>query len=326
MKNYLNKSEDELIYSFKNKNLKFYDLIDFYFMNLKNRIKESSFYSAYNRINKYVRLLPNIDVSEIDYSILIFWWNRLKCSSYVKKRIKSDLKGIFEFLDLYYGLHNVEYKKLYVPKDYSIKKIKKKKYFLSISDFKRFYDCLNEERFKLLFLTAFVCALRIGETRGITIDAVDFNSHELYIYQQVVEIGKGKFEVTSVKSDNSNRSILLPDFLFKRLFIYIKKNKLHKDNFLFCSKRSKDIPIGSSTINRMMRKCIKEANLNKFTFHAFRRSEASFLLENGLSQESIKDYLGHDSFEVTKRYYIGDSEEKKAKICAILDDKLSSIF
>ena len=105
---------------------------------------------------------------------------------------------------------------------------------------------------------------------------------------------------------------------------YIERNNLKMDDYLF--KYKHDIPINKNAINYFLHKRQEECNLPHFRFHTFRRSEASLLNEIGVSGEIIASYIGHESFNVTKQYYLGDSLEKKAKISKIMDEKIEEII
>lgn len=297
-------------------------LCDSFLMYQKDQIKASSFESLKRRIEKYILLIPDIDIMKIDFKVLHAWFSSLPCSLGQKKRFLHDLKGLFEFAELYFGKRNIEYKKLVVPKDYSIKKIVKEIYVLSIEDFKRFYAGLDSEYWKLLFLITFICGLRSGELRGLTPEAFDFEDGSVQIFQQVVDLGKGKPLLFSPKTENSVRICYLPKMVSDRVALFIQSEGLQEQDFLFHSPRSKKDPVGETSMNRKLHDVQKEVGLPFFRFHSFRKSEVSLLNDIGLSGDLIKEYIGHDSFLTSKKYYIGDSAEKKKKIRDILSVKL----
>jgi integrase len=138
-------------------------------------------------------------------------------------------------------------------------------------------------------------------------------------------LGTGDDELTFPKSKKSVRVIYLPDFLFLKVRSWICDNSLSGKNFLFFG-RSHSEAVGINTVYRFLKSYQKKSGLPEFRFHSFRKSEASLLNDSGLSGEVIRDYLGHDSFETTKEYYLGDSDEKKEKIRDLLQSKLSKLF
>ena len=288
----------------------------------KDLVKYSTHQVYQKRFDRYIKKIGDIKLKNINFQVLHRWWSSLECSRSIKKRLLHDLKMLFEYIELFYGYRNIEYKKLVIPKDYSIKKIVKEIYILSISDFKRFYQQLESEYWRLLFLVSFVCGLRAGEVRALKPEAFDFSDASLQIFQAVVDIGEGHPVLTSPKSENSVRICYLPEWLAKRFQKYIQEERLKEDDYIFCSSRSKRIALGETSLNRKLHDVQSQAALPHFRFHSFRKSEVSLLNDLGLSGDMIRDYVGHDSFETTKRYYIGDSHEKKKQIRDILSDKM----
>jgi len=161
---------------------------------------------------------------------------------------------------------------------------------------------------------------------GIQVKSVDFNSKVLIINQQATIkcLTSEKSRLTSPKTKNSNRFYLLPDNVLWLLQKIISKKHLKDQNFVFYGIK-KTQPIGESTVNRKLKELQKKAELPKFRFHTFRKSEASLLNDKGLSGETIKDYLGHDSFNTTKEYYLGDNSEKKEEIRGLLNKVVSQV-
>lgn len=288
----------------------------------KLKVKKSTFLGYKRRVEKYISLIPDIDIRKVNFMILNEWLVSLSCSIKLKTRLLHDLKCIFEYIDVYFNIHNVEYKKIIIPKDYSIKEFIPQRYILSISDFKRLYDVIEEEYFRLLFLIAFICGLRAGEVRGLQVKCFDLVNSTVAIYQQVVELGNGQ-ELSSPKSVNSVRLCYLPQFVTERVKEFILSNNLDYGDFIFFNFRGKEKKaVGEETMNRRLHLYQKLSGLPQFNFHTFRKSEASLLNDIGISGDIIKSYLGHNSFETTKKYYLGDSLEKKRMIQEVLSEKL----
>ena len=290
-------------------------------------VKNSSFYAFKLRCEKYLKLMPNYEITDIDFPTLDQFMKTIPAPSRkVKQVVLNDLKRIFDYCDVFYGIHNVQYKRLVIPKDYSIRSIKEK-YVLSISDFKKLYKgCDGDSYWETLFLTSFICGLRISETRGIQPKCFDFQKGTLLINQQAAFKYNGdKGLVTSPKTQTSNRTYILPEFLLTKVQEYIKTRHLGPNCFLFHAANSHARPVGQITVYRKLHKIQKNVNLPFFKFHALRRSEASLLNDKGLSGTIISDYLGHNSFETTKQYYLGDNQEKKEKVRDILSGIVTKI-
>lgn len=309
------------------KKITWHNLLDAFGEFYKLKVKATTFYVFQTRKRKFYSKLPNIDVTALDYAYFQRWWNEIETSSGVRKKLLQDLKSIFTYAESMYKVVNNEWKKLFVPKDYSIRR-PKKVYVLSFNDFMKLYRVVNDPFWQNLYLTAFICGLRIGECRGIQVKCFDKERNCIMIYQQASnKMGTGKTELISTKSEKSNRYCLIPKILADRLKEQIKYYDLASDDFLFFSERGHHKPIGANTIYRRFNvEKVMGGLPEKITFHVFRKTEASILNDEGLSGEIIRDYLGHDSYETTKNYYIGDSIEKKNMIRGIMDSKFDSVM
>ena len=91
----------------------------------------------------------------------------------------------------------------------------------------------------------------MGELRGLKVPSSGSVGDSIHLSCQASnKTGSGKIELISLKSKNSERDILLPDFLKDMLTQHIKAHKLRPGNFLFFSPWSKSAPIGETSINR----------------------------------------------------------------------------
>lgn len=310
-----------LTYSEKFHRIKFHVMIKAFLENYKMKVKESSYVSCCIRVNKYLKQIENIYFDEVNFSVLNRWWNSIDATINLRKRLMIDLKKLFEFADVYYGIHNVEYKKLIVPKDYSIK-MPKERYILSISDFKKLYDAAENSYWKLLFLIAFICGLRVGEVRGLLVSSVDYEKQRILINSQIVDLGKGHAIRTSVKTENSLRYCVVPEHVINMIKKHVVQNRLNEsDPLFFGSYNSGRNPLSEYVIDKHLKKAQLKAGLPLFRFHTFRKSEGSILNDAGLSGEVIKAFMGHESFETTRKYYLGDSSEKQRVVQTLLEEK-----
>lgn len=309
------------------KDVTFSKAMDAYVGWLSLKEKQSSLYCFGLRRKSYFSKLPDVSLNRLDFSVLYPWFSGLGVTPGVSQRILSDLKGFFDFAEVYFGIRNVEYKKLFVPKDYSIpSKPHLAKFILSLDDFHRFYLAVDDSYWSFLFLFEFVTGLRVGELVGLQLSCIDSDKHSVFIRQQSSQhSGKGRAVITSPKSRDSIRTILLPDFLWNRYCSFVSGNRLSGDDFLFFGEK-KSIPVSINTVYRWLTYFQEKAGIVHFKFHSFRKSEASLLNDQGISGDVIKDYMGHDSFETTKEYYIGDSEKKKEDVRDILQDKIGSVI
>lgn len=299
-----------------------------------NLVKKTTLMHYKHITNKHFADFPKKSLDEIKYRDLYAWFSAKKVSLDMKIRILALVEKIFDYAEVYFKVRNVEYKKLYIPKEYKIIPVKEKK-VLTSDEFMVFYNALKTEYWRVLFTLTFMTGIRVGEVRGLQIKCLDLDQGIMHIIQEAnSQVGEGRTVLHPPKSSSSNRTYYLPDFVVDLLKDFIEHNHLKGDDFLFFgTKRFRKAyvpnyanPVGTMTIYRAMDKAQQDAKIPHFNFHYFRHSEASFLNEKGISQESIADYLGHDSVAVTRKYYIHDSSEKKVEIRDLLQQKFSGYF
>ena len=270
--------------------------------------------------------MPNVKVDRLVYSDFISWKKHvIKYSHSTILKAYNFMKMIFDYCYNFYGYKCRVFELLPKYKDYSVKSNLPKSKTVSLDDFKKFVDCLPNQKYYVLFVLTYITGLRIGEVRGLTVDS--FNDNHLFVYQQVnSRLNVGKSVVTSLKTNNSRRVIVLPEFLSSLLNVYIKENKLKNKNFIFSSSRNKNNPIGETTLNRILKETCERAKINKFHFHMLRHTQATLLVDSGFDHKIVADYLGHSSEKVTEQYYLHQDETDGDNIAKLLNDKFGKIF
>ena len=182
-------------------------------------------------------------------------------------------------------------------------------------------DLNTSDIYYILFMFAFICGLRISEVLGIKVKDINLESRKFKLSHQYNDSIRGTPEMkyTQLKTINSIRDYLLPKSFIDILANYIKEKNLDENDYLFKHKKNL-VPLSRTRVNLKLHEIQKKKNLPFFSFHAFRRSEASLLNEVGLSGNIIADYLGHDSFSTTKEYYLGYTNKQKEEISDILEN------
>jgi integrase/recombinase XerD len=83
---------------------------------------------------------------------------------------------------------------------------------------------------------------------------------------------------------------------------YCKKYRKDKNCEAFMLSRIKHRMSGDS-YNRTLKQLLQRTEINKeITLHHLRHSIATHLLENGMSIEFVRDFLGHSHLETTQIY------------------------
>lgn len=142
---------------------------------------------------------------------------------------------------------------------------------------------------KAVMYTFLNTGLRRQELINLTLSDVDTGAGLLYVRQ-----GKGKKDRivplnTSVKTAIREYLTVRPDVTSDALFIGM---------------RSKRVPIGRQYLQKLFRRCLHEAGINRpgLTIHGLRHTFATNLLEHGADLRTVQELLGHEDISTTQIY------------------------
>ncbi len=123
---------------------------------------------------------------------------------------------------------------------------------------------------------------------------------------------KEKTAIVKAGKGNKDRIIILSEKWCKEIKKYLKTKKI-KSEYVFSKKNGKKI--STDTIQRIIRKATKKANITKhITPHKLRHSFATHLLEEGENIRKIQELLGHSNISTTQIYtHVTTKELKKVK-------------
>lgn len=138
---------------------------------------------------------------------------------------------------------------------------------------------------------------RLSEALGITPQDFDINNQSLSISKTYDYKQTGSFVETKNKS--SVRKIQLDWQTLNRFYSYIKDRPQNEPIFVTIGEKIYD-----STINDILARHCKQANVPIITFHGLRHTHASILLFSGVSVPSVSRRLGHSSMATTQKVYL----------------------
>ncbi|UZW13238.1 site-specific integrase [Clostridium pasteurianum] len=294
-------------------NITFKEFKDIYMDHLA-LYKQHNTIIIYNQALKHFESLYDIKLNKI---------NTMEIQMCVDEMVKSKLKystintyvirlnAIFNAAIKQYKaissspLDNVELK---IDKEESNKKaITKEQFDMLISKTKNF-------KYKVIFLLAGTCGLRLGEILGLTWDCVDFKRAELTINKQWKNIAKGKTGFGELKSKNSYRTVPIPVKTVLPVLQEFKKNyptDIH--NRVITYKYIQGL-------SHLFKSHFKKCNLD-ISIHELRHTYATLLISNGTDFKTAAKLLGHD-VEQTMRTYSHVTDDMKAKAT----DTINKIF
>lgn len=171
---------------------------------------------------------------------------------------------------------------------------------MTVTEVQRFFEAIDDLRYKAIFLTVYGSGLRLREIRHLRISDVDSEQMRLFIYQS-----KGKKDRFAVLSQTS----------LTALREYWKAYRpSHANGYLFLNRASTDC-ISDRAIQDAFAKYRNLAELKcHATVHTLRHSYATHLLESGVSIFYIRQLLGHKTIGSTTRYlHVASTDIMKTK-------------
>ena len=154
-------------------------------------------------------------------------------------------------------------------------------------EIKQLFDATQNLKEKTILHLCYSCGLRRSEAVSLNIIDIDFGNSLLYVRN-----GKGA----------KRRVIPLNKTVKNDLENYVKEYRKDKDIEPFMLSRIKKRMLGDG-YNRLLKQLLKRTEITEeITLHHLRHSIATHLLENGMSIEFVRDFLGHSHLESTQIY------------------------
>jgi site-specific recombinase XerD len=145
---------------------------------------------------------------------------------------------------------------------------------------------IYNESHRMAFTLMYYCGLRSSEVLSLTKEDIDLTALTVHI-----KLGKGK----------KDRIVPLPTHLKTTLKNFLSHTI--RKYCLFPSKKNITKHVDSSTLENVLKTCLKQCGIDKkATPHSLRHSYATHLIENGIDIKIIQKLLGHKSISTTVIY------------------------
>jgi integrase len=208
-----------------------------------------------------------------------------------------------------YTIPNVEKRDVVLPAD---KKPQPQLFFFDADTAARIVN-IAPYPFKLMFLIAAVCGLRISEVTALKVTSIDFKRKLIRI---TGALDYATRKESTPKSDNSAAPIHMSELLAKHLHDWLDKHFVaNSDGYLFINSKGKPYlsdNVVKFGIHRAMAKLgIETAKGVHVGVHAFRHGVTSELLEAGTPIHVVTRLMRHADSKVTLEHYahiVGDAE------------------
>ena len=168
----------------------------------------------------------------------------------------------------------------------------------------KIYKAVDDLKYRTVFAFLYLTGTRKGEAIGLKWEDIDFENKSVKINKTLTkDTLDGKYKLTSPKSKNSTRTILLPDALVLLLSEYKKEAEPRESDFVF-GKGSDPLPF--QTLLNRFNQYIKQSGVKKIRIHDLRHSHVSLLINKGENDLStiyiIAERIGDNVEQIYKTY------------------------
>ena len=168
----------------------------------------------------------------------------------------------------------------------------------------------SNPRWKIALLTVLFMGLRRGELAGLEWKDIDYENKTMTIARSVQDIIGFGLITKEPKTENSKRTISMPDKLIDYLKEYEvwwlnqKKylgDRLGNTDRLFCTEDGTDISPGLFRV--WLQKTLAKVDLPKVTLHSLRHTNITLQLVAGVDMKTVSARAGHSKSSTTSDFY-----------------------
>ncbi len=207
--------------------------------------------------------------------------------------------------------------------------------FIAPEDLKLFFDStekLSTRNYKKYFeFTVFKFLLatgcRFGEMVALNWSDIDLEERTVTINktysQELRTIGETKTKAGARKISMDTRTILMMKQYKNRQRLLFLEIGARAPSVVFSTPTREYIP--RNTLQGTLDRRCKALDIPRFTFHAFRHTHASLLLNAGISYKELQYRLGHSNIAMTLDVYSHLSEDKEKEAVSYFEKALKSL-
>lgn len=297
-------------------------------------LEQTSKYSTYMKCQQVmedfiIKNFPDKKISNITPQDCFEFRIKLSNSSYsttTKNYILQKFKKVFK--------HAMTYNDLFSDPSVSLTSFQKtleedknetvkKNTIWDENDFNQFIKYVDDNVYKVFFITLFYTGARLGEIRALTWN--DFSRGKINIIKSVTSktdhvADNRKEEIVPTKTSSSKRRISVGSSLNEMLKDLKKqeqqKEGFNNDWFIFGGPRT----LPTTSIDRKRQKAIKLSGVPFITNHGFRHSSISLWINKGVTITEVSKRVGHKNPGVTLGIYTHANINEDDKLLDILNN------
>lgn len=210
----------------------------------------------------------------------------------------------------------------------------KEKQIITSEEFQKLLENSFSEQYRRIFILAYYTGMRRAEICALKWNNVDMANKIINVTSAVKITASGNI-IGEPKSDSGIRKILLSQnvisilnqqYLFQKTRYFKHGKKVQDHDFLFTSEIDTFSMITPSGLSHIFDRTKKAAKIKTaITFHSFRHTHTTMLVESGIPIKAIQARLGHSTPSFTLAQYAHNTEKMQQEIVNILD-KQSNII
>jgi integrase len=250
------------------------------------------------------------------------WINQIRehYSEGTVRRIHSIMNTAFnDAVHEYNILRENPLQKIKIPKE--LNKAKKIQFF-TLEELDKLYSILKQPtknaKYQLsmqplaLFTLLARTGLRIGEALALTWDDIDIENKKLTVSKTLVYPLNSTPYLSTPKSEKSNRTIMLDDYVIKLM----KRHRINQKEVVLKYENYKQTTtniifhqhdgrwLRTNVVRDLLKAKCKQAGIIVLSPHSLRHTHAVHLLESGANIKYVSERLGHASVKVTADTYL----------------------
>lgn len=279
----------------------FSSFVEQYTADMKTRIKENTWATKDHIIRtKVLPYFGKLKMCNITAQQIITWQNEMlnhkdengkPYSPVYLKTVHNQLSAIFNHAVRYYNFKENPCKKA----GSMGKKKNREMLFWTKEEYLKFTDAMMDKPLSFYaFEVLYWCGIREGELLALTPADFDFKKGTLTINKSYQRLNRQDV-ITTPKTEKSNRTIKMPQFLTDEIQDYLKMLYDIGDS-------DRMFAVTKSYLHREMDRGAKEAGVKRIRIHDIRHSAVSLLIDMGFSATAIADRVGHESIDITYNY------------------------
>lgn len=286
--------------------------VEVYFNDKGGELKARSQQNKRLMINLHIiPYLGEKKMNEITPADIIAWQNEIRKKNFsesYQRMLQNQVTALFNHARKIYDLSNDPCSK--------VKKIgcadAKRLDFWTYEEYQKFIATFEKgSRAYLMYQLLFWTGMREGEMLALSMEDIDLENSRIHIEKTYYRLN-GEDMITKPKTDNSVRTIEIPEFLVEEIREYWQRqNQYPRDARLF--------PIVAASVQHMMKRHIEKAGVKKIDVHSLRHSHCACLIRHGVQPLIIKEWLGHKDIRITLNTYGHLYPNEQKKVATLLD-------